>query len=117
MTLKSSNLLKGERKFQLILSQGKKIVTPLFVLRYIENKFPQEQAVVGVITSKKVSPKAVDRNRARRIFKTALQSEIPKFSTNLMIVAVLRSNINGLKLEDVRLEIEKITDLYTDSIV
>lgn len=114
MTLKASNLLKGERKFQLILSRGKKIVNSIFVLRYIENKFPQDEAVVGVITSKKVSPKAVERNRARRIFKTAIRSEIPKFKPNLMIVAILRSNINGLKMDEVRLEIKKLKDLYVD---
>jgi len=54
-----------------ILNNGKSISTPLFVIKYIYNK--EKDSHFGIITSAKISKKAVERNKARRRIYEAIR--------------------------------------------
>ena len=60
---KSKRLLKSEQ-YRIVLRQGKKLFNPLFLLFILPNN--QMQSRLGITVSKKVSKRAVDRNRIKR---------------------------------------------------
>jgi ribonuclease P protein component len=56
--------LTKQQEFSHLFHKGGSVVTPTFTLRYLRNGLPQSR--IGVVVSKKVSKKAVVRNRLRR---------------------------------------------------
>ena len=60
---KSKRLLNSEQ-YRGVLRQGKKLFNPLFLLFILPNN--QMQSRLGITVSKKVSKRAVDRNRIKR---------------------------------------------------
>lgn len=62
------------------------------------------QFKLGVIVSKKVSKKAVDRNRIKRIIHEGVKDIIVNFGKPMIII--VKSNISDLKMSEVKQEIE-----------
>ncbi len=62
------------------------------------------EAKITIIVSKKVAPKAVDRNRIKRLFKEALNNL--GFSGYVKIM--VNNNIASLKEQQIRQKLEKL---------
>ncbi len=65
-----------------------------FSLNFKEGK---PSSKITVVVSKKVAPKAVDRNRIKRLFKEAARKI--KFSQEMVII--VKKNIKDLKMQQV----------------
>jgi ribonuclease P protein component len=63
-----------------------KLVTPLFILKFQKSTDPKYAVVVG----KRVSKKAVQRNKAKRLFTQALQEILKEKTNNNDLVFFLR---------------------------
>lgn len=60
---------------------------------------------VKIVISKKIAPKAVDRNRVRRIFKEAIRHLFGRGQFTVLV----RKNLKDLKMTDIRDQIKAIT--------
>jgi ribonuclease P protein component len=59
---------------------------------------------LGVVTSKKVSNRAVDRNRARRVLRAVFREHRAEFSGEVDVVIIARRNILSAGYHDVEAE-------------
>jgi len=68
------NRLKKKKDFEKVLKQGENIRGSVMYFKVLKTKEPEPR--IGFIVSKKVSPKAVERNKARRRMKEAVRSSL-----------------------------------------
>ncbi len=99
--LAKEHRLKGEEQFSFLFHKGKKRHHEGFSLYFLRD-LPAEQGVkIGVSVSKKVSKKAVDRNRARRIFFEAVRPLVSELA-GLRMMVVARKKLLGMTVEEIR---------------
>jgi ribonuclease P protein component len=84
------------KEFKLILDTGVMIQTPLFGVRYIKS----EKTRYGWVVSKKISTKAVDRNRVKRRLSEVIRKEMIE---KVEMVVLVKKSMMGAKM----VEIEK----------
>ena len=79
-----------------IINNGKSLNTSLFVIKYLYNQ--EEISHFGVVTSQKISKKAVERNKIRRRIFEAIRlyiKENPKHSKNInAVILTKKSTLN-----------------------
>jgi len=63
---------------------------------------------LGVVTSKKVSNRAVDRNRARRVLRDIFRRHRAEFSGEVDVVIIGRRNILSAPYADVQAELLRL---------
>lgn len=68
------------------------------------------QAKIGVATSSRYFPKAVERNRAKRIMFGAFEKIYDSLPNNINIIALPKAGINNVKSEELVLELKKALD-------
>jgi ribonuclease P protein component len=59
----------------------------------------------GIIVSKKISRRAVDRNKIRRLVYLAISENLEKLSEGIRIIFLVRPEIVGKKYEEVNIEV------------
>lgn len=79
---------------------------PLFTLRYEASQNP----VYGIITSKRVSKKAVQRNWAKRMFTQALQEVVAETSNGYSFVFFLKQPYTQYSKSAIILELQKLLE-------
>jgi len=104
-TLPKSERLQRGYQFRSAYEHGRKFIGR-FVVLYAVNDPPAGRAL-GVVTSRKVG-NAVVRNRARRLLREAYRLNKQKLKTNLQIVMVARSAINGKRRQDVEADLVRL---------
>ncbi len=82
----------------------KSTACPFFVLRYE----PAEEFSYAVVVSKKVSTKAVDRNRIKRMFRKALGNIVNDQEVDYSIVFYVRKNCVDVPFEMLEKTIEQM---------
>lgn len=82
----------------------KKIVTPLFILRFQEETEPR----YAVVASKSVSKKAVHRNKVKRIFLQILKDLLEKQPNNNTLVFFLRRPYTEYSKSAIILELQNL---------
>jgi ribonuclease P protein component len=106
----SSTLPKSERlqrgyQFRGAYEHGRKFVGRFVVLYTVDD--PPAGRALGVVTSRKVG-NAVVRNRARRLLREAYRLNKQKLKTNLQIVMIARSAINGKRRPEVEADLLRL---------
>ena len=104
--LKKINRGLKRKDFGSVLGEGKTIQTPLFGVRYetlpafghlpLTGQVAQSQ--VGWIISKKISKKAVDRNKIKRRLSEVIKKNLPN---NLKLVILVKKNILEAKVAEI----------------
>ena len=79
--------LNENKDFIRLYKRGRNVVTPVFVLYFNKNNLPYNR--IGITTSKKIG-NAVNRNRARRVIKAAINNCYPMFPNGYDFVFVAR---------------------------
>ena len=103
--LKRENRIRSKREFLEIKNKGRILYSPLFgFLVYKEN---DDLKKFGFVVSKKISKKAVDRNRIRRILSEVVRKNLEKFENGTRIVFLTKQEILGKKMEEIETEINK----------
>lgn len=105
--LKRINRIFSRKEFERIKTEGAlwrgRLVSGL-VLMNTEG----EGKRFGVIISKKISKRAVDRNKIRRLVYSSVEEDLEKFNNGTRIIFLVRPGIAGKKYEEVRVEVSDL---------
>lgn len=110
--LPKENRLKKRNDFKKIHQQGKSILKGKLILRFL----PAEgRNLIGIIVSKKVSKKAVVRNKIKRRIRSILRDNIEKIPKGYNIIFIALSGIDKMDFSQIKSNtiflLEKIKDL------
>ena len=100
-----AHVLRERADFEAVLRTGWRLASRNFVLRAGQNGVSHPR--LGIIAGKKVAPRAVDRNRARRLIREAFRAASPalgSYDVTIQIRADLRAELNA----GVRAELAKL---------
>jgi ribonuclease P protein component len=99
--------LRRPLEFEAVLRSGSRFASRNFVVR--ANLNSGSHARLGIIAGRKVAPRAVDRNRARRLIREVFRGALGKLGPYDLTVQ-LRGNLRGERNENVRKELEKLLE-------
>ena len=103
--LKKINRGLGKKDFDVILSRGKTIQTPLFGVRFGRS----ETLNFGWIVSKKISKLAVVRNKIKRKLAEAVASQLKeKEAMSLKMIFLVKKNIIEASVEDIKKDVKYV---------
>ena len=103
--LKRENRIRLRKEFAEIKNKGKILYSPLF--GFLTQKENDDQKKFGFIVSKKISKKAVDRNKIRRILSEVVRKNLGKFENGTRIIFLTKKEILGKKMKEIEKEVEK----------
>ena len=105
MLSREKRLVKN-RDFERVYQKGKRVSSDSFNLTFLPNR--TAMARVGIVVGKKFSKKAVERNKAKRIFREALKGAYNDLRPGTdMVIFVKNINNQVPKLEVVKAELKK----------
>ena len=102
----SSYRLSLKKELKVIKKKGSLIHGPYFGL--LVAKLRPGPTQFGFIVSKKVSPKAVGRNRGRRLLKASVLSCLSQVESGWAVVFLAKKSLVGVKLDQVKPEVKKM---------
>lgn len=103
--LKRENRIKLKKEFAEIKNKGRVLYSPLF--GFLTHKENDGQKKFGFIVSKKISKKAVDRNKIRRILSEVIRKNLEKFENGTRVIFLTKKEILGKKMKEIEKEVEK----------
>lgn len=95
-----------EEEFKKVVNRGKLVGGELISLKV--KKATGGEARVGFIVGKKVSKKAILRNKAKRRLRAAVARFIEKLKPGADVVVMPRADITKRNFKEIALEVEKI---------
>jgi len=98
--LKKENRLKKKKDFDSVYKKGKTIAGKLVFLKILKNNLDISR--FGFIISKKISKKAVIRNKIKRKLREIIKKEIIKKGFDIIIntnLEILNKDYNEIRLE------------------
>jgi ribonuclease P protein component len=103
--LKRENRIRLKKEFTEVKNKGRILYSPLFgFLTYKEN---DDQKKFGFIVSKKISKRAVDRNKIRRILSEVVRKNLEKFKDGTRIIFLTKKEILDKKYNEIEKEVER----------
>lgn len=102
--LKKENRSLKRKDFEEIKRAGRYYTTPLLGMLVLSKT---EQKRFGVVVSKKVSKKAVERNKLRRLVMKGVEENINNWP-EAWVVFLIRGVMLGKKTEEIIGEVEKL---------
>lgn len=102
--LPKKNRLKKKKDFERVFMNGKIIKCQDLFLKYIDND--KEDTKIGIVVSKKVSKKAVDRNKAKRRIREAFRLIGSKLKNGINMIAVAYPSVKNREFSDIKEQIE-----------
>lgn len=91
--------------FTAVYKKGKRIYRNQFTLIYLLNDGTQ-QPQIGIVVSNKVSKKATERNKVKRIFRNCVYPFLTTLPRHIQIVIVARKDILANSYNEICSEIE-----------
>lgn len=110
MGLAKQHRLKHWRDFRKVYGKGKRFHGHRLVLiTYCDrDEMPKPATKVGISISRKVSKKAVVRNRIKRRIRSILRLFLPNIEAGWKVIIIVRSNAIECGYEDFLRELEKL---------
>ncbi len=106
--LPKQNRLTERSDFERLKKEGRLVRGKLLFLSFLKNNL--SFCRIGIIVSKKISNKAVERNRIKRVIRRAVRNNILPFFKGYDMVLVARRSILG-KEERIESEIKELLGL------
>ena len=103
--LKKENRIRSKKEFLEIKNKGKVLYSPLFGFLMCQEN--DDLKKFGFIVSKKISKKAVDRNRIRRVLSEVVRKNLDKFKNGTRVIFLTKQEILGKKMVEVEKEVKK----------
>jgi len=107
--LPQANRLKHRQDFQLVYAQGTRYQTEHLLLRARQdNQAIDKPSRIGIIISKKVSKKAVIRNRIKRQIRAIIQPWLKELAANWELVIIVHPQAIECKYEHFLRELKEL---------
>lgn len=110
--LKKINRIHLRDEFSEVLKKGRMIQTPLFGVKVLNvsslDKLGTDVPRFGFVVSKKISKRAVDRNKIKRRLCQVLQGRLEEFPEGTRMVFLVRKAVLTAKMEEIEREINKL---------
>jgi ribonuclease P protein component len=100
----SKNRLKKERDFQQVIRNGKYLSSDLISIKFFSNSIGTTR--IGFIVSKKISKKAVLRNRIKRILRESTRRYLDKIKEGYDIIIIAKEKMKEIESNEVIKEME-----------
>lgn len=104
--LKKINRISSRKEFLEIKNKGKIISSSLFGAICLVDE--TEEIKFGFVISKKISKRAVDRNKIKRRLCEVLVKNLNKFKAGTKIVFLAKKSLLGADIEKIEEEIDKL---------
>ncbi len=98
--LKKEFRLRKQKDFENVFNRGVYFSEKFLILKAVENNLPFSR--FGFVVSKKISKKAVERNRVKRLMSESIRLFQKKIKPGFDVVFVSRAGIVGKSLEEVK---------------
>jgi len=102
--LKKENRLKKQKEFDEIFKKGKGLKEESLFLKIFKNN--TEHTRIGIIVSKKVSKKAVERNKIKRQIKEIIKSN--NFKKGFQMIIIAYPNIKEKSFEEINKQLDNL---------
>jgi len=102
--LPKENRLKKKKEFEAVFKGGRHIKSQNFFIKYLANG--TDKARIGFVVSKKVSKRAVDRNKAKRRMREAFRDIDGRLKDGISIIVVAYPSLKDVKFKEALAEIE-----------
>lgn len=104
--LKKEFRLRKQKDFENVFNKGVYFSGKYLMLKAVENNLPFSR--FGFVVSKKVSKKAVERNRAKRLMSESIRLSQEEIKSGFDIIFVSRAGIVGKNFEEIKESIKKL---------
>ena len=104
--LTKTYILKKRSDFEVVKDKGRLYQSPLFGMLVMSENV--EETKFGFLISKKVSKRAVDRNRIRRLMAEAVRFKINEIKKKVWVVFLVKRKMLTVKQDEVKLEVENM---------
>ena len=104
--LAQANRLKKQKDFKLVFKEGKIFRDDFLILKTRKNKLREFR--IGIVVSRKISPKAVVRNRIKRRLRGIVKGRIKEIKKGIDIVLITLPGIEERNFLEIKEIIEKI---------
>lgn len=102
LMLSQENRLKRKKEFEAVFKGGRIVRGNSFFLKYLANG--TNKTKIGFVVSKKVSKKAVERNKVKRRLREIARSRKEDINKGFSIVVVTLPIIKNLPFEEMKKE-------------
>jgi ribonuclease P protein component len=110
--LPSQHRLTQRSDFQIVYQQGIRRYSQHFILRAVlitpESSIQPIPTKIGVSISRKISKKAVVRNRLKRVIRACFIALLPQITPNWLILISLKSEVQECKYEHFLRELKEL---------
>jgi ribonuclease P protein component len=103
VALNRASRLRKSSEFQRVRQQGRSITSRLLILAWASNDVAQLR--IGFVISKRISKRAVDRNRLKRLLSETIRPLLPELTPGWDIVLSARKDILTADLHTLEQEI------------
>jgi ribonuclease P protein component len=103
VALNRASRLRKSSEFQRVRQQGRSITSRLLILAWASNDVAQLR--IGFVVSKRISKRAVDRNRLKRLLGETIRPLLPELTPGWDIVLSARKDILTADLHTLEQEI------------
>jgi len=104
--LKKQNRLRGEKDFEKIIKKGERFWDIFLFLKVIKNNLMIVR--VGLVISRKVSKKAVERNRIKRQLSEILRIKINEINSGYDLVFFVKKGIKTRSFSEIKESVEAL---------
>lgn len=101
--LPKQNRLKKEKDFENVFKNGKTVKCQNLFFKYVPSG---EESRIGIVVSKKVSKRAVDRNKVKRRIREIFRLTGDKLKTGFNIIIVAYPSIKDKEFKSIKEEID-----------
>lgn len=100
------NRIRKKKDFEIIFKNGQGFKNRFLALKTIKNNLPESR--FGFVISKKISPKAVVRNKIRRRISEAIRLDLEKIKKGLDIMLIAFPGIEKNNFSETKELVENI---------
>ena len=104
--LKKINRISSRKEFLEIKTKGKINYSPIF--GWLSLKKDDDLKKFGFVISKKISKRAVDRNKIKRRLAESIRKNLDSFEEGTRIIFLVKRDILNKKINEIEIEVKKI---------
>lgn len=104
--LSRENRLTKDKDFELVFKNGKFIAEDFLSCKFVKNNLLVSR--LGFLVGKKISKKAVERNKVKRRLRAAVRNFLTKINPGFDIVIMAQPSIKEKTFQEIELTLKKL---------